>query len=110
MTRAMEPSRSGHLPINGLQLYYEMHGELGGSESTPLLLIPGIVLGGGALAWGLLFAPAEGLQGETVRIMYIHVPAAWLGMGGWTAVAVARSSTRKPYAPVLSVAPSTVSV
>ena len=53
----------------------------------PLLLISGIVLGGGALVWGLFFAPAEGLQGETVRIMYIHVPAAWLGMGGWTAVA-----------------------
>lgn len=55
----------------------------------PLLLGLGIVLAGGALAWGLLFAPAEGLQGETVRILYIHVPAAWLGMGGWTAIAVA---------------------
>jgi heme exporter protein C len=55
----------------------------------PLLLIAGIVLAAGALVWGLLFAPAEGLQGETVRIMYLHVPAAWLGMGGWTAVAAA---------------------
>jgi pimeloyl-ACP methyl ester carboxylesterase len=35
------PSRSGHLPINGLQLYYEAHGELGASEALPLLLIPG---------------------------------------------------------------------
>src|SRR5262245_47043151 len=40
----MEPSRSGHLPINGLQLYYEVHGELGGSEAVPLLLIPGAFL------------------------------------------------------------------
>ena len=37
----MEPSRSGHLPINGLQLYYEVHGELGASAGVPLLLIPG---------------------------------------------------------------------
>ena len=56
---------------------------------TPLLLIGGLVLAGAALVWGLLFAPAEGLQGETVRILYIHVPTAWLGMGGWTAIAAA---------------------
>ena len=37
----MEPFRSGHLPINGLQLYYEAHGDMGGSETVPLLLIPG---------------------------------------------------------------------
>jgi len=37
----MKPSRSGHLPINGLQLYYEAHGELAASETVPLLLIPG---------------------------------------------------------------------
>jgi pimeloyl-ACP methyl ester carboxylesterase len=37
----MTPSRSGHLPINGLQLYYEAHGELGAAETAPLLLIPG---------------------------------------------------------------------
>ena len=37
----MKPSRSGHLPINGLQLYHEAYGDLGGSETVPLLLIPG---------------------------------------------------------------------
>ena len=37
----MEPPRSGHLPINGLQLYYETHAALGGSEAVPVLLIPG---------------------------------------------------------------------
>jgi pimeloyl-ACP methyl ester carboxylesterase len=35
------PSRSGHLPINGLKLYYEVYGELGKSKTPPLLLIPG---------------------------------------------------------------------
>ena len=29
---------------------------------------------------GLFVAPADYQQGESMRIMYIHVPAAWLGM------------------------------
>ncbi|WP_062988022.1 alpha/beta fold hydrolase [Nocardia anaemiae] len=37
----MKPSRSGHLPINGLSLYHEVYGELGTPKTTPLLLIPG---------------------------------------------------------------------
>ena len=36
-----KPSRNGHLPINGLNLYHEVYGELGGSDTPPLLLIPG---------------------------------------------------------------------
>lgn len=54
---------------------------------TPMLLAVGLVLAGGALAWGLTQAPAERLQGETVRILYVHVPAAWLGMAGWMVIA-----------------------
>ena len=42
-----------------------------------------------ALYSGLFVAPADYLQKESVRIMYVHVPAAWLGMGGWTGIAVA---------------------
>nr|WP_276589539.1 heme ABC transporter permease CcmC [Sphingomonas sp. GM_Shp_2] len=38
---------------------------------------------------GLTQTPPDYLQGETVRIMYIHVPAAWLGMGGWSSLAIA---------------------
>lgn len=38
---------------------------------------------------GLTQTPPDYLQGETVRILYIHVPAAWLGVGGWTALALA---------------------
>jgi pimeloyl-ACP methyl ester carboxylesterase len=37
----MKPSRSGHLPINGLSLYHEVYGELGTEKTAPLLLIPG---------------------------------------------------------------------
>ena len=56
---------------------------------TPLLLVSGLVVAGGALAWGFLVVPPDRLMGDTVRILYIHVPSAWLGMGGWTAIAVA---------------------
>jgi heme exporter protein C len=42
-----------------------------------------------ALAGGLLLSPRDYLQGETVRIMYVHVPAAWLGMAGWAGLAAA---------------------
>jgi heme exporter protein C len=49
----------------------------------------GCVLTAAALAVGLFWAPSDYLQGESVRIMYVHVPAAWLGMGGWTGIAVA---------------------
>lgn len=55
---------------------------------TPLLLLSGWVLVAIALVWGLFFVPPDRLMGETVRILFIHVPSAWLGMGGWTAIAV----------------------
>jgi heme exporter protein C len=43
-----------------------------------------------AYAMYLVFfvAPPDYQQGETVKIMYIHVPAAWLAMMGYTIVAV----------------------
>jgi len=41
------------------------------------------------LVSGLTLTPQDYLQGETVRIMYIHVPAAWLGMAGWSGIAAA---------------------
>lgn len=56
---------------------------------TPTLLGFGLMLASIGVIWGLLFAPADRLMGETVRILYIHVPAAWLGMGGWTTIALA---------------------
>jgi heme exporter protein C len=54
---------------------------------TPWLLATGLVLAGASLAWGLRYAPVEALQGETVRILFLHVPTAWLGMAGWMGIA-----------------------
>ena len=56
---------------------------------TPVLLLAGSVLAAAALAWGLLRVPPDRLMGETVRILFIHVPAAWLAMAGWSTIAVA---------------------
>ena len=53
------------------------------------LLAGGLVMVAAALGWGLLAVPPDRLMGDTVRILFVHVPAAWLGMGGWTAIAVA---------------------
>jgi len=56
---------------------------------TPWCLLAGLVLVAGSLAWGLLMTPPERLQGDSVKILFIHVPAAWLGMAGWMAIAAA---------------------
>jgi heme exporter protein C len=55
---------------------------------TPLLLFGGLILVAISLVWGLFYVPPDRLMGETVRILFIHVPSAWLGMGGWTAIAI----------------------
>lgn len=59
---------------------------------TPLLFWCGLALSFGAIAWGLAVVPPDRLMGESVRILFIHVPAAWLGMGGWTGIAVASAA------------------
>ena len=56
---------------------------------TPALFWPGLLLVLGACGWGLMAAPAERLMGDTVKIIFVHVPSAWLGMAGWTGIAVA---------------------
>lgn len=61
-----------------------------------------LVLGGG-LYLGLFVAPPDYQQGETVRIMFIHVPAAWIAMFGYALMAVSALGTlvwRHPLADV----------
>jgi heme exporter protein C len=48
-------------------------------------------------------APDDYQQGATVKIMYLHVPTAWLGMMGWSLMSVAALGTlvwRHPLADV----------
>ncbi len=52
---------------------------------------------------GAYFAPDDYQQGATVKIMFIHVPAAWLGLFGWLLMSVAGLGTlvwRHPLADV----------
>ncbi len=41
-----------------------------------------------ALTFALILSPPDYLQGDSVRIMYIHVPSAWIGLGSFTAIAL----------------------
>ena len=63
---------------------------------TTLLLGYGLYL-------ALFVAPPDYQQGETVKIMFVHVPAAWLAMFGYTLIAIAALGTliwRHPLADV----------
>ena len=40
-----------------------------------------------ALSFALIFSPPDYLQGDSVRIMYVHVPAAWIGLASFTVIA-----------------------
>ena len=41
------------------------------------------------LVWGLAFAPEDAKQGNSFRIIYIHVPAAFLAQSGYFIMAIA---------------------
>ncbi len=56
---------------------------------TLWFLVAGLVLVLFGSIYGLLYAPADQLMGDSVRILYIHVPTVWLAMGGWSAIAIA---------------------
>jgi len=72
--------------------------------ATIWVLAIGLVLSAVGLAGGLMLSPPDYLQGDTVRIMYVHVPAAWLGMGGWAGIAAAAVSQIVWRHPLASVA------
>ncbi len=41
-----------------------------------------------ALSFALIFSPPDYLQGENVRIMYVHVPSAWIALATFTTIAI----------------------
>ena len=53
--------------------------------------------------YNAVYAPDDYQQGATVKIMFLHVPAAWLGMFGWALMSIAALGTlvwRHPLADV----------
>src|SRR3984957_8514286 len=56
---------------------------------TPWFLgLAGITIGYGLVA-GLAFAPPDYQQGDAFRIIYVHVPSAWLSLFSYTTMAAA---------------------
>ena len=41
-----------------------------------------------ALSFALILSPPDYLQGDSVRIMYVHVPSAWIGLASFTSIAL----------------------
>jgi heme exporter protein C len=53
----------------------------------PALSVATVLALAGALYWALAVAPPDYQQGDTVRIMFIHVPSAWWAMAGYVLLA-----------------------
>ena len=51
-----------------------------------------VLMLGVGLYMAFFVAPADYQQGQTVRIMFLHVPSAWLSMGGYALLAVLGAS------------------
>ena len=62
-------------------------------RAIPILAVLSAVLIAIGLYLVFFVAPADYQQGETVRIMYIHVPAAWLGMFAYMVMSSAALGT-----------------
>ncbi len=58
----------------------------------PWSLLATLGLLGAGLYLGLFASPADYQQGETVRIMYVHVPAAWMALFIYTMIAGASAT------------------
>ena len=75
----------------------------------PWLVAASVGLFALGLWWGLVRSPVDYQQGETVRIMYVHVPAAWLAMLVYGLVALASAASliwRHPLADIAARAAS----
>jgi hypothetical protein len=54
------------------------------------ILAAGLI--GTGVVWGLAFSPPDYQQGDTVRVMYIHVPSAWMAMACYAVMALLSAS------------------
>lgn len=57
-------------------------------SGLPLLTVVSLLLLVVGLCWGFVFAPADYQQGESYRIMYLHVPVAMWSMGIYASMAI----------------------
>jgi len=69
----------------------------------PVLYVLTLALFGVGLYMAFFVAPPDYQQGETVRIMFVHVPGAWLAMFGYLLIAISAAGSliwRHPLADV----------
>ncbi|MEE4349992.1 MAG: heme ABC transporter permease [Pacificimonas sp.] len=57
--------------------------------ATAILFWLGAGLAAFGIYWGVFIAPADYLQGESVRMLYVHVPTAWLSLSGYAGLGIA---------------------
>ena len=63
-----------------------------GTQATRVLGLLAIVVMLWVVVSGLIFTPQDVVQGESVRIMYVHVPSAWIAYLAFILTAVASAS------------------
>jgi heme exporter protein C len=67
----------------GPRHFYEISGTW-----LPWLLLVAVIFTSVGLVWGLLFAPPDYQQGNSFRIIYIHVPSASVAMSAYLMLAI----------------------
>lgn len=63
------------LQVSSPKVFYPIAGKL-----VPWFSLAAVILGVIGLYYGFFIAPTDYQQGESYRIMFIHVPAAWMSM------------------------------
>ena len=58
------------------------------SKAPKYVLIFFITIVSIGLIEALILSPEDYKQGNSVRIMYVHVPAAWIGLASFTSIAI----------------------
>jgi len=69
------PARVQPVPLRGAQRFYPIAGKM-----VPLFAVLAAVLAVAGLYVGFFMAPTDAQQGDSYRIIYIHVPSAWMAM------------------------------
>lgn len=76
--------KRGYHRLGSPRYFYDISGAV-----LPWLTPVAVVLLAVGLAWGLAFAPPDRYQGDSYRIIYIHVPASSAALLGYLAMGVA---------------------
>ncbi len=81
------------------------------SRLLPWCAIASALLIGAGLYWGLFVSPADYQQGDSVRIMYVHVPSSWMALFIYVCMAVASATAliwKHPLGDILAKAASPI--